>query len=337
MEKEKIINICKNLDSQNPIFININKDYTNELISNIEKLKDIKEEKIKTLLCGNSNYDQFTFNQGVAELLVYFLLNKQGIDFSTEKNENDDNESNVDVSTEVSNLKINIEVKSPAYPIHNPKMLTGSFANRFGNKEDNALMMNDLKDKLNQNIEDSNYESVDIQNLTDNKIKDCLLSGQNKFSDPSESCLNVLFLCTTTIEMQSYWQYIVNSSSGFFNEVSDVSSFFADKKQTITLKKEMYDKVSCIVLSNAITLNERKTSEAWDINKAITLVLVNPFCKYYNKKHYRILDSIFKNNTSDFCNGLLNFKEKNPGIPELLYFFEFTSKNGYDVNKEQKE
>ena len=336
MDKNEIVKIIENLDEENPIKIFKDKKFTNELVANLENLNDIDLNKIKTLMCGNSKYSTFLYNQGIAELFIYFLLNKQNITFCTEENENNSNSSNVDVSFEFKDIKFNIEVKSPEYNLPSENKLSGSFANRFGNKKDNYLMMKNFSEKLKKNITGTKYEDVETLNLTDNKVKDCLLSAQNKFAEPTKTNFNILFLCTTTEEMESYWQYIVNPNSGFFNENSDVSSFFADKNQTIQLKKEMYNKVSAIVLSNAITLNERRTEQSWNIDNAITLVLANPFSNYKNMDQYRILDSFFKNNTFDFCNGLCKFEKENPGTPDIIYFYEFVSSKDYDVNEEKK-
>jgi hypothetical protein len=336
MNKEKIDKIISNLGNSNPIFIHKDDEYTNELISNLEKLNNITEEKLESLLCVKSKYNLFTFNQGISELFIYFLLNKQNINFVVEENENKENGSNVDVAALYEGVKFNIEVKSPSYPIKNAEKLVGSFVNRFGNKENNDLMMKQLSCELEQHLDGTDYKGVKIQNLTDNRVKDCLLSAQNKFDNPSNDCLNILFLCTTTSEMQSYWQYVVNSNSGFFNEHSDVSSFFADENQSIPLEKNMYDKVSAIVLTNAISLNERYEKDSWDIDKAITLVLSNPFCKYKEYNQYRILDKFFKNLTIEFYQGLCEFVKAKPDIPNFLYFSEFACKNGFSLKEETK-
>ena len=91
MDKNEIVKIIENLDEENPIKIFKDKKFTNELVANLENLNDIDLNKIKTLMCGNSKYSTFLYNQGIAELFIYFLLNKQNITFCTEENENNSN------------------------------------------------------------------------------------------------------------------------------------------------------------------------------------------------------------------------------------------------------
>lgn len=97
----------------------------------------------------------------------------------------------------------------------------------------------------------------------------------------------------------------------------------------------MYDKVSAIILSNSITLNERRIRDSWDLENSINIVLMNPFCKTQCFGHYQTLDDFFPHRTQEFARGLMEFKNNHGDIPEECFMYDFVSKNGYGFNEEK--
>ncbi len=97
--------------------------------------------------------------------------------------------------------------------------------------------------------------------------------------------------------------------------------------------RDAYDKVNAIILSNAITLNERYDSTAWDMSKSINLILINPCCKYTNNYGLKVLSEFFPHKTCEFekeCNKYLQ-----QAVPDCLgngYLPEFFAKHEFTLN-----
>lgn len=329
MNEQSIIKFINELPNGNLLKYGT-EDYRKQFIQSLLKVNDIYDkEKLKSLLSTTNN---FTFNQGVSELLVWFLLANQGISFNIEQKKNCVDKKNVDVSFVYGGIEYNIEVKSPEYEIKKSNdKLVGRFAHRFGDRDENDKFMKDFNDLLREHLDDSPYKDVTTSNITDNKLKSCLLSAHDKFAPPTLQSCNILFVGLTTDEMINYWGYIINPCSGFFNPYSDVSSFLDDEK--INIDKSRYGNVSAVILSNAIELNRKLNCDSWDLSKAINIVVPNPDCFSTNRDILTWLSPFFPHNTIDFYAGLCEFKKKYPDIPELSFMYEFVAKNGYGLNK----
>lgn len=247
--------------------------------------------------------------------------------------QNSGNNSNVDIALKHKGISFNFEVKSPEYAESEKGVLSGGYANRFGDKQSNALVLTEFNNMLAPNIGEAGYKEIKETLLSDNKVKDCLLSAQQKFSAPSATNFNILFICTTTAEMVKYWNYIVNEQSGFFNLFSDISSFLSTNKQPLI--RNDFNRVNAIILSNAITLNERRDANAWDIAKAINIVLSNPFAECNSFGKFQILSEIFPHKTCEFVKMIFDERVKHPDIPELCHAYTFVSENGYNINQEK--
>ena len=333
LEQSKIEEIICKLDSNHPLKNVGNTEYLNTLIEKLAILQNLKKIKLKTLLCGNEPYSKYKYNQGVAELMLYILFSQEKLPFTSEVTQNSGNNSNVDIVLKHKGISFNFEVKSPEYAEFEEGVLSGGYANRFGDKQSNAFMLSEFNDMLAPNIGKAGYREIKETPLSDNKVKDCLLSAQQKFSTPSETNFNILFICTTTAEMVMYWNYIVNEQSGFFNPVSDISSFLSTNKQP--LNRNDFNRVNAIILSNAITLNERRDANAWDIAKAINIVLSNPFAECNSFGKFQILSEIFPHKTCEFVKMIFDERVKHPDIPELCHAYTFVSENGYNINQEK--
>ena len=267
--------------------------------------------------------------------MLYILFSQEKLPFTSEVAQNSGNNSNVDIVLKHKGISFNFEVKSPEYAESEKGVLSGGYANRFGDKQSNAFMLTEFNDMLAPNIGKAGYKEIKETPLSDNKVKDCLLSAQQKFSTPSETNFNILFICTTTAEMVMYWNYIVNEQSGFFNPVSDISSFLSTNKQPLTIKD--FNRVNAIILSNAITLNERRDSNAWDVAKAINIILSNPFAECNSVGKFQTLSEIFPHKTCEFVKMIFDEKVKHPDIPELCHAYTFVSENGFNINQEKTQ
>ena len=332
MKKEIIKTIIDGLDSTHPL--KKHSCYVDVLVDCLEEIEDCELEKIKTLLCGKTTYDKFVYNQGVSELFLYFLFSKQERTFEVEKKMVSGNNHNVDISIEDEEYTYNFEVKSPKYL--EPKVDDGTMklrcVHRFDEKEKSDTMMQSLIEEIKPNLEEAGYSDCQKIALTDNKTKDCLLSAQEKFPVPSSTNCNVLFICTTTSEFVNYIEYFCNKSSGFFTKGSDVSSFLDFEKNPLT--HDHYNKVNAVILSNAITLNERRNTLSWDLNNALNLVLINPdsIASGDNQNSITNLLSFFPNCNDDYKKECILFYEDHEGFPFLTFLLDFVAKKGYGLN-----
>lgn len=328
MDVATIEQIIASLSSAHPLRDEKKSEYKKTFEINFAKLNGIKEDKAKKLLCGDTDFYKFKYNQGVAELMLYFLLTNANICFEIEKKVNPLNNKDVDVSAVYEGITYNIEVKSPEYENNQDNMLIGGFANRFGEKEVNQRIMDDIATQLHDAASQCGIKGVKQAKVTDDKVKECLLSAQEKFSIPTDKNCNILLIITTTSEMINYWNYIINNNSGFFNPYSDVSLFNYMGK---CLSKADYNKVNAIILSNAITLNEKYDSTSWDMAQAINIVLMNPSCECTSIYGLQVLSDFFPHQTCEFAKGLFEFKRNHPEIPEECFPREFVAKHGYSL------
>ncbi len=334
---EKMNEVVCSLCCENPLKIHENEIYAQNFKDLVSDLPTIPEDKFKTLICANKEYNKFSFNQGISELLLYFLFSKYTIPYLIEKNKNIGNGSNVDISLEYGGIQYNFEVKSPEYFENSDNMIHGKFDCRFGDKSINDAVMNDLIQQMSKNIGSSQFTGVTTDNMTDNKVKDCLLSAQNKFPEPSNTVCNILFVSTTTFELISYWDYIVNPYSGFFNIASDVSSFTISEKDKTPINKTMYDKVTAVVLSNAISLNERYDETSWDLSNSVNIVLTNPLCKNVSIGGLQMMSNFLPHKTCEYVCGLRKFQREKPGVPEHSFLSDFMANYGFGLNSKSEE
>lgn len=234
-------------------------------------------------------------------------------------------QKDVDIVISVEDVFLNLEVKSPEYEERKDNRLVGIVANRSNDKEVLNVAKN-LQEILSLHINTTSYSQVDIEYPKDNKVKDTLLSAQAKFNNNNTKNSNALYISTKTSEFVKYLNYIFNPESGFFTPNSYVNH-------------SKYDKVMAIVLTNAISLNHKFNENSWDVSKAITLILHNPFCE---TKDFTLLKKWFEiipNQTYKFCEGLKEFRKQqlnkeNP-LPEYSYYIDFVASEGFNLNNEK--
>ena len=271
-----IDHIIDSLDNKHPLRCCKSKEYVDAFKDRILDLGWLEDCKLKTLLCVDREFNVYRYNQGISELMIYFLLSKAGVLFVIEKKLNASNRKNVDVSVEYREITYNMEIKSP-----------------------------------------------------DKDIKDCLLSCQEKFSDPTETICNILVIMTTTSEMTHYLNYLSNDDSGFFNPLANVNRFRVNKK---SLNRDMYDKVTAVILSNSITLNERYDATSWDISNAINIVLYNPSCKCLSRRGLQNLSEFFPHKSREYAIGHFDFLRTHTDFPEECFISEFMAEYGFRMN-----
>ncbi len=320
MDKTQILKLISKLEN-NPLSEAIDSQYTQDLIARLANIDEKRYDKVKELLCGNEPFNKFKYNQGIAELLVWFFLQNKKIKYEIEVNKNIDNKSDIDVVANLNDLNYNIEIKSPQYQIQEKDCIQGRLASRTFNKNEAEQIMSEVKTLLKPGIKNTKYIDIKTQMPADNKIKDCLISAQKKFSGNSLNNINILFICTTTEEMMFYLEYLTN----FYGQGLLTSNSFYDLKE--------YDKVFAVILSNAITLNERKDIDSWDLSKAINIIIPNNFCSYINQKSFCDVLEFFPNNTKEFYTEFCEFFKKNKDFPPPLFFIEYVAKRGFNMNK----
>ncbi|MBR6738007.1 MAG: hypothetical protein IKL82_06620 [Clostridia bacterium] len=327
MDKRTLDELLSKFSSDHPLIKYKNKPYYIEfekLICSLQLNNAKLDLKIEELLNDNGNFSIYKYNQGISELLIWFLLEQRHLNYQIEKKINK-TQKDVDVVISIGDAFYNVEVKSPEYEERKEKQISGIIANRSTNKEIFNIA-NDIKSLISQQLSVIGYEKVDIEYPKDNKVKDTLLSAQSKFNNNNSKNCNVLYLSTNTNEFVKYLNYIVNSESGFFTPNSYV-------------KHSEYNKVMAIVLTNAISLNHKFDKNSWDVSKAITLILHNPFCETQNFTLLEKLFEIIPNQTHKFCEGLREFRKQQfnneDPLPEYSYYIDFVASEGYNLNNEK--
>jgi len=328
MRNTYIDHIIDSLDNKHPLRCCKSKEYVDAFKDRILDLECLEDSKLKTLLCVDLEFNEDRYNQGISELMIYFLLSRASVSFAIEKKLNASNRKNVDVSVEYREITYNMEIKSPEYSENGGMNLIGRLANRFGDKNENENVMKEIADKL-RGVAMKDGRDVSIEKMTDNKVKDCLLSCQEKFSDPTETICNILVIMTTTSEMVHYLNYLANDDSGFFNPLANVNRFRVNKK---SLNRDMYDKVTAVILSNSITLNERYDATSWDISNAINIVLYNPSCKCLSRRGLQNLSEFFPHKSREYAIGHFDFLRTHTDFPEECFISEFMAEYGFRMN-----
>lgn len=266
----------------------------------------MKDKKIKELLNFDSKNDdklelKNIFNQKISEFLIYFCLQKQNIVFDVETNKNKNNNTNVDVSFEYDNFEFNIEVKCPGEFLNESNKIKVSSSYRFTDNNENEMIIDYIISQLNSNSTNKECEIAEKGKLADNKVKDCLVSANEKFDSPNLNKLNILFLCTSDICMGEYWKYFQNFASGFLLKNTNISYFNLTKDGVSRdLQKSDYDKVSIVVLSNGISLNQSYNSKSWDLFNSNNIILINQNCSSINENAITLFSSIFPHRTNEY-------------------------------------
>ena len=325
MNKTALTRFVATLTKEHPLSIYSGSPFYAEFeqkICSLQLSQSKIDEKIEELLKDNGKFSIFKYNQGIAELLIWFWLESNNIPYQIEKTVNG-TEKNVDAQAQYNSIFYNIEIKSPEYEEHKAGHLCGIIANRTEGKELINLAEH-IRSILQNQMPTQGYSDVDIELPHDNKVKSALTFAQGKFSENSNSSCNILFIATTTAEFLKYLNYIINGQTGFFTPHSFMPH--AD-----------FNKVKAIVLSNAISLHQQYDDKSWDISNAINLVLSNPYCEYEDCSILNGILQIFPHQTIEFFNGLEEFRKERSDdgrpMPDYIYFTDYVAKHGFNLNK----
>ena len=134
MDKKQIKELVAELPSEHPLKKTIDTEfYTSfeDLISTLS-IKDV-DDKIANLIKGDGQYSVFKYNQGIAELLLWFAMEQKKIQYEIEVDVNSSGK-NVDVKSQYNGITYNIEVKSPEYEIAETNKLIKQFDTKSDTK-----------------------------------------------------------------------------------------------------------------------------------------------------------------------------------------------------------
>lgn len=103
----------------------------------------------------------------------------------------------------------------------------------------------------------------------------------------------------------------------------------------------LFNKVQFVILSNAITLNERGDKSSWDLSQSINLILHNPYCEF---KNFSIVNSVFDwfpNQTDEFLYEMEKFNENQrystDPLPTMSFFIDYVAQKGFSLKDEDNK
>lgn len=331
MNKDRLSKIINKINTLSPYF-----EGSDEYKLELEKLllslsihTNKIDNKIEKMLVGDQSSKEtikFSYNQGISELMLWFLLEKYHIRYNIEVRLNSESHKDIDLQFNIDDITYNIEVKSPNYPLRSGNNIRGMLTNRFPGNE----MMEELEEinrKFNEVINTNSFikeqcESAEILNLRDNKIKDCLVSAHSKFANNSEKVCNILLICTTSLEMCHYLNYLKNPCSGLLTENS--------------FSKEPINNVKAVILSNAISMNEKEVSFGWDLDNSINLLYLNDRCDFKDNNCVDNFLRLFPNSNEDFYKKLCKVDSEQlkeySDSPWEIRFLDFINEK-FNMNK----
>lgn len=286
-------------------FLNDNKngEYFAVLENNLKNLQYLQntskmDRKICTLL-QIPNYvreEEKQYWQGVAELLIWFLSEKKGVEYSTEIKLSENSNKDIDVRID-GKISLNIEVKSPEIIIFDKSSDTviRDIPFRTGQHKDELLEEGLEFAEMLIDAPGSPYSKSKVQFPIDNQLCDALIDSDLKFPNSNESNINIVFIPTTTEMMGKYWRILTNGQTGF------LTPNCPEIKNKKIFNIECMKRINFVVLSNAITINQKFDANSWDIEKAFNLVLSNCNCQYrLSDSNMQYIEQFFNAKTCDF-------------------------------------
>lgn len=319
---EEIINKIKtDIDSstKNTLFKNKSSRYYRDFLDKVtlianDSMQNTKQKlkSLKLKLQLTDNFNQFTYYQGISEMMLWMFCLEKNLKFSLEKKLSSENNRDVDVQIVEKSYTFNIEVKCPEFELSDKSILNIQNAFRTIPKEQADVAVNEFKNFLTDRLDNKKtpYNGIEISKINDNKLVDYLKSGQEKFSDNGDSTLNILMVAVRSTDLQTYWQYLYNAYSGLFT-----SNSFCNNDE--------YSKVDIVLLTNIIEGHENPSEEynSWEIKNYCNLICLNPFNikdGELSEKYKSFLD-MFPNSKVQFEEYYKKFKEaiKNKPVPDL--------------------
>jgi hypothetical protein len=213
---------------------------------------------------SETSLSQDQYFQRVSE--VMFSINLINCGFEVENDAKiSTNGTDIDIKANRNSTVFNIEIKTPDQTIQDDDTLYGHKGLfRYSNDKNASLnLIIDDYEHIKKEFLNAGAKVSDAK-LNDNKLKDYLVSAQNKFNYPSTNEVNVLIICVSTQNLNYFLNYISNPYTGLFSN-------------TPYIDKVLYDKVDFIVLSNSIEghLDDKFNFNVWDTNNYIHLFIPN--------------------------------------------------------------
>lgn len=255
-----------------------------------KQLDEIIENKLQV---GLHNFNESQFIQSACELTVMNeFITRQDIVFHYENKITPPKD--VDFSINIDRVNYNVEVKCPSYKNKHqaPKNeIELTFTNRAPTKDIKSEIVNDIGCRLSQH----NLTITEGKNL-DNKLKDFLLSTQEKVEKSDINDINVLVVCCNdAIDMHTWREYLFGFS-GFFTE----HSFIPHKE---------FERVDYVLLTNIYNRHYRffddyLVTNHWCLSKSFNLLYPNKYSKRNQnvdgEKDLKMVNSVFNNHNINF-------------------------------------
>jgi len=169
-----------------------------------------------------------------------------------------------------------------------------TFTNRAPTIEDK----NAIADKISRPLSMNELSIVEQKN-NDNKLKDYLLSTQDKVKNSPESDVNILVVCCgDALNMHVWREYLVGSMNGFFTEHS-------------LLDHGDFNRVDYVLLTNIQDRHHKyfdvvSVINHWELGMSFNLLYPNKYSirnrTVIGKRDLEIMNSIFPNQNIDFQN-----------------------------------
>ncbi|EOO12785.1 hypothetical protein [Bacillus cereus] len=320
--------------------INFDEQYKCDFINLLEVL--FKEKIIDNHSKMNSffsriqlvnKFDKNTYLQTISEIVFLKYAIEQNYIYKLNQVMNVNKNTDIDLQIIENDITFNFEIKCPKISngVKSDK-LDIEFLERFTSKENLENLKEEFKEDIFLKvIEDSSnvYNGLNYKKLEDNKLKDYLISAQDKFVESNDSSINILVISLNFDKFQSYSNYLFNEWTGFFS-INPINGYILNPIE--------FDKVDTVLFTNLIDnhLNVKENKKAWNLNESINMFYVNPHSKRFANqnsfwKTYNSLLDLIPNNTIDFNKWVkevqLNYQKKKMDFriiePLLLksYFF----------------
>lgn len=212
---------------------------------------------------ANSNINKYI--QTTSEEMIFYLLKKKIGNAICDYTYN--NPKDVDVYSKDDHFEYFIEIKTPELVTKFDEQTTSKIHGELNNRYPDNILSHDEYNKEMIEIVNLFEGKADIKPVRDNKVKDYLLSTQEKMIDSTDKTINCLLICSSS-EMTHLINYFVNEYSGFHTK-------------SFMITPEEYNKIDFIVFSNVVEahLDSHFKFNVWDCSNYVYFILPN-----YHKK-----------------------------------------------------
>ena len=304
----------------------------------IQKKKKSVDKFFNKLQLMNS-YNRNQCFQGLSEMMFWLYSIRMNYDFEIDKQlhtKSEYNNSDIDIQILKDGYRFNIEVKTPNQIEKDESVFNISIPFRvYDNKEIQDEKLRKVIDNFSKRIisnSQGKYTATKQTKIDDNKVIEYLKSGQKKFNFEERS-INVLALSVTSNQMNDYWGYLCNPSSGIFTD--KFAGLFFDKNNK-EVKHSDFDKVDVIYLTNIVEGHKRYfiDFDSWKLENYCSVLFINPFSQRTRKcsdiEAYKKLLEILPNDTLKFKSehDKRNRELEKTDIPiDLIFFYEYLHDN----------